>query len=193
MKILVVVGNDKLGRKFINSIDKYKFEIVLDKSSSIKRILNLIQRGSLNFSLLFKMFISDFLRIDYPLDKEYLSIKNNNDLIEIIKNKKIDQIVLYRAGLIVSKKVINMNEKGKILNIHCAKIPEYGGIGAIQKAINDKAYNQEATLHVITTKIDDGEVLATEPYIIKENLNYKDNENIAYDAGIRLFCKYFNV
>lgn len=189
MRTLVIVGNDKLGRKFINSIDSEKFEIILDESSSLKRVLKLIQRGSLKLSLIFKMFFSDFFRKDYSLKKEYEVIKNNNDLINIIKDKDIEEIVLYRGGLIVSKKVIDLGVK--ILNIHCAKIPEYGGIGVLDRALNDKAYSQEATLHVITERIDEGEVLAVEPYILDKKLSYKENENIAYDTGIKLFNRYF--
>ena len=79
----------------------------------------------------------------------------------------------------------------KILNIHCAKIPEYGGIGVLDRALNDKAYNQEATLHIITERIDEGEVITVEPYKLQESLSYRENENIAYDAGIKLFNRYF--
>jgi hypothetical protein len=189
LKILIIVGNDKLGRKFINSIDKDKFEIILDESSSVKRVLKLVQRGSLKLSLILKMFYSDFFRKDYPLDREYENIKNNNDLIDIIKGKSIEEIVLYRGGLIVNKKVIELGIK--ILNIHCAKIPEYGGIGVLDRALNDKSYEQEATLHIITERIDEGEVVAVEPYSLEKKLSYSKNENIAYDAGIKLFNKYF--
>jgi len=189
MKTLIIVGNDKLGRKFINSIDTEKFEIILDESSSLKRVLKLVQRGSLKLSLIFKMFLSDFFRKDYPFNKEYEVIKNNNDLVNIIKDRDIEQIVLYRGGLIVSKKVIDLGVK--ILNIHCAKIPEYGGIGVLDRALNDKAYEQEATLHIITERIDEGEVITVEPYKLEENYSYKENENKAYDAGIKLFNRYF--
>ncbi|WP_223154664.1 hypothetical protein, partial [Campylobacter concisus] len=69
--MLVVVGNDKIGRKFINQIDQSKFMIVLDESSSISRVFKLLKNGSLNFSQLFQMFFSDLLRKNYPLTKKY--------------------------------------------------------------------------------------------------------------------------
>lgn len=187
--MLVVVGNDKIGRKFINQIDQSKFMIVLDESSSVSRVFKLLKNGSLNFSQLFQMFFSDLLRKNYPLTKKYEAIKNNSDLINIIKKNNIKTIVLYRGGLIISKKIIDMNIR--ILNIHCAKIPEYGGIGSIQRALKDKAYNQEATLHVITEAIDRGEIIASTPYTLNNNFSYLVNENIAYDAGIKLFNTVF--
>ncbi len=189
MKLLVVVGNDKLGRKFIANIDKDKYHIILDDSSSIKRVLKLIQKRILRPTLILKMFVADLLRKDFQIEGEYESIKTNDDLIQIVKDNDIDQVILYRGGLIINKKFL---EQGiKILNIHCAKIPEYGGIGVIDRALIDKAYDQEATLHIITEKIDDGEVVAVEPYKLQGNISYRENEDKAYDAGIKLFKTYF--
>ncbi len=189
MKLLVVVGNDKLGRKFINSVNTNKYEIVLDESSSTKRVLKLIKRGTLKLSLAIKMFHANFIRKDYRLAHAYNSIYTNNDLINIVKKHNIEQVVLYRGGLIVNKEFLDTGVK--ILNIHCAKIPEYGGIGVIDRALMDEAYNQEATLHIITERIDEGEVLAVEPYQLNSSSSYKENENFAYDAGIKLFNRYF--
>jgi len=189
MKLLVVVGNDKLGRWFINSIEADKYHIVIDESSSIKRIIKLIKKKVIKPSLLFKMTIANLFRKDFPLKHQYQHIKTNAELIQIIKDNKIEQVVLFRGGLIVNQDILNLGIK--ILNIHCAKIPEYGGIGVIDRALNDKAYEQEATLHIVTEKIDDGEVVAVEPYKLNQNLSYRENENIAYAAGITLFKTFF--
>ena len=189
MKLLVVVGNDKLGRKFIANIDKDKYHIILDDSSSIKRVLKLIQKRILRPTLILKMFVADLLRKDFQIEGEHGSITTNDDLIQIVKDNDIDQIILYRGGLIINKKFLELGIK--ILNIHCAKIPEYGGIGVLDRALMDRAYDQEATLHIITEKIDDGEVVAVEPYKLQRNISYRENEDKAYDAGIRLFKKYF--
>jgi len=188
-KTLVVVGNDKLGRKFIKNIEADKYKIILDNSSSIKRVLKLIQRGSLRISLVFKMFVSDLLRKNYVLDKEYDAISTNDEFLKILQEEEIEQVVLYRGGLIINRKVLDL--KVKILNIHCARIPEYGGIGVLDRALRDKAYNQEATLHIITERIDKGEVLEVEPYELNSSISYVQNENIAYDSGTRLFNRFF--
>ena len=60
-------------------------------------------------------------------------IKNNHDLLEIIKTLEPFRLVLFRAGLIIDKSVID--DYVKILNIHAARVPIYGGIGSIQKAL----------------------------------------------------------
>jgi len=188
MKSLIVVGNDKLGRRFINSIDQEKYHIVLDESSSINRILKLVKKKVLRPSLILKMFIANLLRQDFKIKHTYESINTNNELIQIIKGHEIEQVILYRGGLIINKNILDLGIE--VLNIHCAKIPEYGGIGVIDRALKDKAYDQEATLHIITEKIDDGEIIAIEPYKLKKNTNYRENEDIAYAAGIKLFNKY---
>jgi len=190
MKTLLVVGDDKFGRKLINNIEIEKFEIILDKSSSIKRILKLIVKKRISLSLVCKMTFYNFLRKKQNLYNKYQCIKSNRDLIEIIKKKNIEQVVLFRGGLIINTRVLNLGIR--ILNIHCAKIPEYGGIGVIHRALQDKAHDQEATLHIITSRIDEGEVITTEKYQLDDNISYGKNEDLAYNAGIRLFIKSFN-
>ena len=78
MNRLVVIGNDKIGRKFINSIEADKFHIVLDNSSSIKRVFNLIRKRRLSLILVMKMFLADFFRKDYSIRNNYEFIKSNN-------------------------------------------------------------------------------------------------------------------
>lgn len=186
---LLLVGNDKIGRKFLRSIDSDKYHIVLDNSSNHLRIIKLIKRKSISLQLLLKMFVANIFRKDYRLTNKFESIANNIELLGIIRRYDIKKIVIFRGGLIVNKKILGLGIE--VLNIHCAKLPEYGGIGVIDRALKDKAYQQEATLHKIVTRIDGGEVLSTEPYTLMPNRSYLFNENIAYDAGIRLFLNLF--
>ena len=135
------------------------------------------------------MFVANIFRKNYRLTNKFESIANNIELLGIIRRYDIKKIVIFRGGLIVNKKILGLGIE--VLNIHCAKLPEYGGIGVIGRALKDKAYQQEATLHKIVTRIDGGEVLSTEPYTLMPNRSYLFNENIAYDAGIRLFLNLF--
>ena len=76
-----------------------------------------------------------------------------------------------------------------ILNIHAAKVPEYGGIGSIQKALKDGAYEQFASLHEVTDRIDQGELVDTEKFVLRANSSYAENEKIAYGASINLLLR----
>ena len=48
------------------------------------------------------------------------------------------------------------------------------------------AIHQCATLHRITSRIDEGEVIDTEGYTLDTGKSYGYNENLAYEAGGRL-------
>lgn len=186
-KILLIIGSDKIGRKLIyqiqDSLDTY---IYIDKSTNISRIFRLLMRGRLNISLLLRMFFAELFRRDFPV-RIYPSIYSINDLMKVVRDHDIRRIYLFRAGLIMNREVINAG--AEILNVHCARLPEYSGIGSISRALKDKAFNQEATLHRVTSKIDEGEVINTKGYALNSKLSYRENEDIAYDAGIDLLLK----
>jgi methionyl-tRNA formyltransferase len=187
MPDVLVVGNDKICRKFLNTISVGKeIRVVIDESSGLRRTWRLVRRGVLKPSLVMKMALAEFLRPDYKTG-ELPRLKSNGELLKIIKESNAKRVFLFRAGLIINKKVIDSGVD--LMNVHCAKIPEYGGLGVIDRALKDKAFDQLATLHRVTEKIDDGEVLDVEPYRLNPSLSYAKNEMIAYEAGIRLLQK----
>lgn len=116
-------------------------------------------------------------------------MRNNDELLHTISRYDIEQVYLFRAGLIINKKILDSGID--ILNTHCARIPDYGGLGAIARALKDSSFDQVATLHRVTETIDDGEIVATEPYKLNAALSYRKNEDIAYEAGMRLLLKRF--
>ena len=81
---------------------------------------------------------------------------------------------LFRAGLIINKKVIDTGVK--ILNTHCARLPQYGGLASISRALKNKDYNQKATLHQVTKKIDSGIIFNELPYELSASKSYFENE-----------------
>lgn len=184
---IVVLGNDKIGSRAmaLRGLDREGVEVYLDRSSSYRRVWKLIRRGSLRVGLVLKMALAEFLRpratsVVVPKGE----IRSNGDLISLIREKQPDRVLFFRAGLIVSKKAISCGVP--LLNIHCAKVPEYGGLGSIERALVDGALEQCATLHQITETIDRGEVFETEPYQLVAGDRYYVNENRAYEVGVRL-------
>lgn len=190
-KVLLIVGNDKIGRKLLANLNvNDSIVIYLDKSSSLKRVIKLIKRGSLSIWLIVKMFWADLLRKNYP-SPDLPAIYKNGDLIKVMSEiENLDKVYLFRAGLIISKKTLAAFPR--IYNVHCGRLPDYGGLGIIQRALNDRAYDQCATLYQVTVSIDDGEIFDTEPYRLDPKRSYKYNEDSAYDAGIKLFGRILN-
>jgi len=189
MKTMVVLGDDKISgsARDLPELDNSNIILVIDKSTNIYRVLRLVLRGRLNLVLLFKMILCEVGRPNIKsksIKPPTSEIRNNKDLLSVINVHNPSQIILFRAGLIVNKEVIMRGIP--LMNIHCAKVPSYGGIGSIQRALTDCAIYQSATLHQVTTTIDSGVVFDEEPYILDASKSYCENENLAYSAGIAL-------
>lgn len=187
MNLLLVVGNDKLGRRLVNRLGQVAgVTIIYDCSSDYSRAFKLLWKGVISLSTMLKMALSEKRRRDYIVPQGE-SITSNSDLLRVISRLTPEAIYLFRAGLIINKQIIATGIP--ILNIHCASLPCYGGLGSIARALYDGAYKQEATLHRVTARIDDGEVLATMPYTLDPKAPYYANEEAAYEAGIALAVK----
>ena len=187
MKTMVILGNDKIGLSAmqISELTSPNFILIIDKSTNIKRVFRLVLKGRLGFVLLLKMLLCEIHRPTFPsITKSLLEVKSNKDLISAIYKYKPSRIILFRAGLIISREVIALGIP--LMNIHCAKVPKYGGIGSIQSALTDGDFSQCATLHQVTTTIDQGIIFEEVPYILDPNKSYCCNENIAYLAGLTL-------
>jgi len=187
-RTVIIISNDKIGGLAYRVVCcKFDPIIYIDKSTSTKRFLKLCRKGRIPLNLMVKMLISELLRSGKRPPRKLNGIKNNDDLKTVLESVKPLKLILFRAGLIVNKNLINLGYK--ILNIHCSSLPDYGGLGTIQKALNDKSYKQEATLHTVTQGIDRGEIINTEPYCLEPKKSYLWNEDTAYKAGIRLLEK----
>jgi methionyl-tRNA formyltransferase len=182
---LLVVGNDRISRLALEQVrDIPDVVVAVDVSTSAARLVRLIRRGRLSIPLVLRMFGCERRRRSVALTVRHERISSNLELVRLIERISPRRIVLFRAGLIVGPAVLSTGVP--VMNIHCARIPEYGGIGSIDRALRDGAYSQCATLHQVTTRIDEGEVHATEPYQLDPADGYCSNEDRAYDAGIRL-------
>lgn len=185
---LLILGNDKISKRAYSRLqDNNTIVIAIDKSTNIGRIIRLIKRGSLSVGLVVRMMLCEVRREKYCGNIDGDSIACNSDVIGLIERHKPQRIILFRAGLIISKRVISIGIP--LLNIHCAKLPEYGGIGTISRALKDGSYQQCATLHQVVEDIDGGVVLDTEPYQLNPAIGYCANENNAYEAGIKLLLR----
>ena len=184
MKTLLLVGDDKIGRRLIAQLQGYEdLQIVFDHSTNLKKVWRLLRKRSMSLHLLFKMLWAEYRRQDFRVPGCQTIVKNQQ-LLEIINEQQTDRVYLFRAGLIISPLIIRTGIS--VLNIHCARIPEYGGLGVVARALKDGAYDQEATMHQVTSRIDEGSVMAVEPYRLDPACSYRENEDRAYDAGIRL-------
>jgi folate-dependent phosphoribosylglycinamide formyltransferase PurN len=192
-KKLIVFGNDKISRWAYFELKKRGlklsgFSVALDCSTNIHRIIRLIMNKKISITCLGKMIVSEFIREKFTMFKYDFRISSNEDLHKILTLNQYSEVYLFRVGLVINKK--NLSLGAKLLNIHCANIPEYSGLCSIYRALKDRAIHQNACLHIVTTSIDDHcSIINREPYTLKPDKSYLQNERIAYYAGIKILYR----
>lgn len=188
MALFLIIGDGKIGRRLISSLGpSFEGDIFIDRSTNWRRIARLIYHRRLAPGLLAKMAWAEFRRQDYSVP-DYPAIRTNQELLGVIEKYRPKRIYLFRAGLILNRAVV---ESGvEILNVHCNKLPEYPGIGSLEKAHRAGCTELEATMHHVTVDIDGGEVVDVEPFTISPDLPYDEVEKRAYSAGIMLLLRY---
>ena len=142
----------------------------------------------MHWAALFQIAWADLFRKDHQIHRSFDQVRTNSDIESLIKKYAINTVILFRASIIINKDLINSNVE--FINTHCARIPDYAGLGAINKALKNKDFDQEATLHHVAAKIDAGKIIATLPYQLSSSFSFRENENIAYNAGIDLVIEF---
>lgn len=107
--------------------------------------------------------------------KEFYETSN---IIDTLKKFKIDLIVLAGFLWLLPKNIIE-NFPDKIINIHPALLPKYGGKGMygmnVHKAIIEaKEKESGITIHYINDKYDEGKIILQEKCIISEKDTAED-------------------
>jgi phosphoribosylglycinamide formyltransferase 1 len=97
----------------------------------------------------------------YIVDKEEL--KAGSKVVELLKNENIDYIVLAGFLLLLPSELIKAFPN-KIINIHPALLPKYGGYGMYGKRVHEaikQAGETESgiTIHFVNEHYDKGEII----------------------------------
>ena len=98
--------------------------------------------------------------------------KLSESLKKIINKMQIDIIILAGFMKILPEDFVK-NYSGKILNIHPSLLPRYKGINTHKRVLEGKDSYHGASVHFVTTKLDDGPVIIQG----KIEVNKFDNED----------------
>jgi len=142
-KRIILLSRGELGLYCYHLLKRYGFEVCAVVSNN--------SYAHLSQPYLFSQAIID----DIPFvsnDK-----RNEEELIRIIKAKKVEYLLSVQHIWVLSKKVLNL-VKGAY-NIHNAKLPNYKGYYSISHAIlnGDKTYT--STVHYMAPKVDSGDII----------------------------------
>ena len=130
-----------------------------------------------------------------------MHIKDEDLLIETLKEEKIDLIVLAGYLAIVSDKLINLYEN-KIINIHPSLIPSFCGSGFYGIHVHEHAFNRGvkvsgATVHFVSNVVDGGPIIlqraidisdCNSPEEIQLKILYNIEHKILVEA-VKLYCE----
>lgn len=109
----------------------------------------------------------------FYFDKKAFS--SATEVIELLKNRSVDFIVLAGFLLKISEKIIREFED-KIINIHPALLPNYGGKGMYgmnvhNAVINNNEKESGITIHLVNEEYDKGKIL----FQAKTSIESKDS------------------
>ena len=168
-------GNGTNAEKIINYFNGNKnisVELVLSNNAKAK-VLDRAKNHSV-------------ISLSFNRDEFYKSSK----IIQLLKDKSIDLIVLAGFMWLVPENLINVFPQ-KIINIHPALLPKYGGKGMygdfVHKAVSEaKETSTGITIHYVNNKYDEGDIIfqksfeieaGENPHIIAEKIHILEHEH----------------
>ncbi len=109
------------------------------------------------------------------------SFAETNEVIDVLKNAKIDLIVLAGFLWMIPESLIKAFPN-KIVNIHPALLPKFGGKGMygmnVHKAVIEaKEKESGISIHFVNEKYDEGKIIAQYKCEVEENATAEDLAN----------------
>ena len=111
--------------------------------------------------------ISETLNLEF---RTPVSLKNNKDEYEYLKELNADIAIVVAYGQIIPKKILTLTKKG-FINIHASLLPKWRGAAPIQRSIMNLDKQTGISIMKINEKLDTG------PVCNSYKLDIKDNDN----------------
>ena len=186
--IAVLLGDDRIGRQVAARLAArdQSMPMAFNRSAEPRRIMRLLRKRRIGFTELLLMALAEWRRPDVakPLLAE---INDNAALLAWLESSRPRAVVCFRAGLLISPAALAAGVP--FYNVHAADLPEFGGLGAIARSLRAGRREGFACLHRMVARIDSGDVLEREPYVLAASEGYAVNEERAYAAAERLLWR----
>jgi methionyl-tRNA formyltransferase len=111
--------------------------------------------------------ISETLNLEF---RTPVSLKNNKDEYEYLKELNADIAIVVAYGQIIPKEILTLTKKG-FINIHASLLPKWRGAAPIQRSIMNLDKQTGISIMKINEKLDTGPVCNTYKLDIKDNDN----------------------
>lgn len=120
-----------------------------------------------------------------------LKLRNNKEMIEIIKELKPDFIVVVAFGQILPKEILDIPKYGCI-NLHASLLPKYRGAAPINWCIIEGESKTGNTTMLMDIGLDTGDMLLTEEVELQDTMTAGELHDILMNNGGELLVKTIN-
>ncbi len=120
-----------------------------------------------------------------------LKLKNNQEMIEIIKSSKPDFIVVVAFGQILPKEILAIPKYGCI-NLHASLLPKYRGAAPINWCIIEGESKSGNTTMLMDVGLDTGDILLTEEVELNDTITAGELHDILMNSGGELLVRTIN-
>ena len=130
------------------------------------------------------------LRIAKENEIETLVINTSDnyidDLLNVMNNYKVDLIILSGFMKILPTVFIE-KYYGKIINVHPSLLPKFKGLNTYKKALASKVKYHGASVHFVTSELDDGPIILQGKTEILENDNEETLKKRVHQIEYNIF------
>ena len=151
----------------------------------------LIKNKSHELSCNFPIIVSNHRElsgISGQFDIDFYEISNNDELISILKDNRIDLIVLARYMQIIPEDIVELY-KNKIINIHHGFLPAFKGARPYHQAYDRGVKIVGATAHYVTDKLDEGPIIFQDTIQINHKHSIRDIIQLGRDIEKNVLSK----
>ena len=172
---------------------KYKIAIFISgKGSNAKRLVEYFREHN-------DIEIAIIVSTKSNIDIQKICLENNIDYVESldvinsIKNKKIDLVVLAGYLKLIPEQLIHQFSN-RIVNIHPSLLPKFGGKGMYgrkvhQSVIDSREKESGITIHYVNQNYDEGEVIKQIKIKISDSETVDTLESKIHDIELENFSK----
>lgn len=119
--------------------------------------------------------------------KNYSSKQAYEDML-LTAVKEYEYLILAGYMRIISSYFLE-NYQGKVINIHPSLLPLYKGVESIKRAYDNKDEYIGVTIHYVNEKVDDGEIIAQDKFVVDYTQNLDDVTQLVHALEHQLYPK----
>lgn len=167
--IVFVLTPFKKSNSFMNILKKNRLSYLVKKGV---QFVSMYLRSAI--SMIFALeprYTSEVIK-HYEIEHYFINDVNNQDVVNLIREKQTDLLITYDCGQILKKDAI-MASSIASLNVHSSLLPKYRGTAPIYWVLKNKEKETGITIHFIDEGIDTGDVILQNKIAINPGMREK--------------------